>query len=160
MPAAAHPLPTLRTSATLDCGIPLDSQYFDDAGFDALPRLGSEVVLARFELPLSYCGALECFSQYTDLFARDPSEVETPGLLWQVRVNRQPLYPYHELTAILNPWGYGSFPVAIRLPEGARVELTARRIRDQVNPSNQPIVRIGGRLVGRYFYNRAYGDAR
>jgi hypothetical protein len=150
----------LRPVTPLDCGIPIDSQYFDDAHFADLPEIGASALLARFELPSQYCGVLECFSQYTDLAIREPAEVETPGLLWQIRANRQPLSPYHRLTAIFNPWGYGSFQFSIRLAEAAVVELVARRIADQVNVSGKPITRIGGRLLGRYWYNSAYGGAR
>lgn len=160
MTAALQLASVSRPAMALDCGIPLDTQYFDDTRFEATPRLGGHVVLARFELPLQYCGVLECFSQFTDLWSRAPAEVETPGLLWQIQVNRQPLYPYHDLRAIVNPWGYGSFTMRIRLSEGAVVELIARRIAEQVSLSGQTVARIGGRLMGRYWYNNAYGDAR
>jgi hypothetical protein len=33
------------------CGIPLDSQYFDESKIDTAPKLGQERLLARFELP-------------------------------------------------------------------------------------------------------------
>jgi len=148
-------------SLPLDCGIPIDSQYFDDARFDKLPGIGESVLLARFELPSQYCGVLECFSQYTDLASQDPAEVETPGLIWRILVNRQPFSPYHELSQILNPWGYGSFPFSLRLPEAAVVEMVVRRIDDKKSPlSGKSITRIGGRLLGRYWYNSGYGGAR
>ena len=41
-----------------------------------------------------YCGLLENFSQFTDLYGRDFSQVETPGLQWIISVNHRPLYPY------------------------------------------------------------------
>jgi hypothetical protein len=44
--------------------------------------------------------------------------------------------------------------------EAATVELVVRRIADQVNVSGRPIKRLGGRLLGRYWYNSAYGGAR
>ena len=91
---------------------------------------------------------------------QDPAEVETPGLLWQILANRQPLSPYHRLTAIFNPWGYGSFPFSIRLSEASVVDLVVRRIEDRLSLSGKPITRIGGRLLGRYWYNSAYGGAR
>jgi hypothetical protein len=157
-------LPHLRTLSrpveSADCGIPLDSQYFDDSRFEALPAVGATALLARVELPPQYCGVLEYFSQYTDLFGVDPTEVETPGLRWQVLANRQPLSPYHQLAAILNPWGFGSFQFSLRLPEGAVVELIVRRIATAANASGKPITRVGGRLLGRFWYNPAYGSAR
>jgi hypothetical protein len=149
-----------RPVESLDCGIPLDAQYFDDARFDALPAVGAAALLARVQLPPQYCGVIEYFSQFTDLFSGDPTEVETPGLRWQILANRQPLAPYHQLAAILNPWGYGSFQFSLRLPEGAVVELVVRRIATAVNASGRQINRVGGRLLGRYWYNKAYGGAR
>ena len=95
----------IKPAISLDCGTPLDSQYFDDARIVPVPALGNTAVLARFELPRQYCGVLECFSQFTDLQCNDPAEIETPDLRWQLLANRQPLYPYHQLDLILNPWG-------------------------------------------------------
>lgn len=160
MPTPQRVQSVSRQVAPLDCGVPIDSQYFDDARFADVPDIGASVLLARFELPSQYCGVLECFSQYTDLASQDPAEVETPGLLWQILANRQPLSPYHRLTAIFNPWGYGSFPFSIRLSEASVVDLVVRRIEDRLSLSGKPITRIGGRLLGRYWYNSAYGGAR
>jgi len=39
------------TSLCVACGIPLDSQYFDDSSVQAVTQAGEELVLARFELP-------------------------------------------------------------------------------------------------------------
>jgi hypothetical protein len=146
-----------RQVAPLDCGIPLDSQYFDDARIVTLPGVGFSALLARVELPPQYCGVLEYFSQFTDLFSRDPSEVSTPGLLWQILANGQPLSPYHQLAAIINPWGFGSFQFSIRLPEGAVVEMVVRRTGNDVASPGKVINAVGGRLLGRYWYNDAYG---
>lgn len=148
-----------RNAACIDCGVPLDSQYFDDSRFADLPQVGASALLARVQLPPQYCGVLEYFSQYTDLVGKDPVEVETPGLRWQVLANRQPLAPYHQLAAILNPWGYGSFQFSLRLPEGAAVELIVRRIAPVVTASGKPVTRVGGRLLGRFWYDPAYGSA-
>src|SRR5437870_889421 len=109
-----------------NCGIPLDSKYFDDSRIDQAPDPGRSVVLARIELPPQYCGILEYFSQFTDRFARDNSLVDTPGIVWSILMNGHPFYPYTQLDHIVNPWGYGSFPVALRLDEGAAIELVAR----------------------------------
>ena len=44
------------------CGIPTDSQYFDESKVAAAPAVGREVLLAHFELPPQYCGVLEYFA--------------------------------------------------------------------------------------------------
>jgi hypothetical protein len=136
------------------CGIALDSEYFDESGVVEAPSVGKAVVLARFELPPQYCGVLEYFSQFTDEHAGDPAKIATPGLLWTILVNKRPLYPYLNLDRIVNPWGYGSFQISIRLDENAIMEFVIRR----VSNAAPNIQRIGGRIVGRYWYNAAYGD--
>ena len=146
------------------CRIPLDSQCFDESQITLPPVVGSEVVLARFRLPPQYCGVLEYFAQYTDAQARDQAQVETPGLEWSMLSNGRPLFPYLRFDRILNPWGKGSFPVYVRLDEGATVEFVVRGVAAVSTASDRPIVespaptRVGGRIVGRYWYNAAYGD--
>ncbi len=136
------------------CGIPLDSEYFDVSAVTKAPEAGQEVTLARFELPPQYCGVLEYFSQFTDEHAKDSSKVETPGIQWLILSNNRPLYPYLNLDRIVNPWGYGSFQVSIRLDENATMEFVARG----VSNSSPGITKVGGRIVGRYWYNSIYGD--
>jgi hypothetical protein len=150
-----------------NCGIPLDAKYFDESGvvliFSAEPgrdvvlEPGREVVLARFELSPQYCGVLEYFSQFTNLCPRDLSQIETPGLEWVILSNGHPLYPYVKLDRIVNPWGFGSFQIAIRLDEGATIEFVVRLRRRSDDLGD--ITRVGGRIVGRYWYNTAYGAA-
>jgi hypothetical protein len=159
------------------CGVPLDSQYFDESRIADTPATGNEVVLARFQLPSQYCGILEYFSQFTDAQARDRSQIVTPGLEWLLLSNGRPLFPYLKLDRILNPWGYGSFQVAIRLEPGATVELIVRGVSDDGHGSrlgrprmaeefgiaevplmDRSINQVGGRIVGRYWYDAAYGD--
>ena len=139
-----------------NCGLPRDYEHFDESGFAKKPEPGHEAVLARFALRPQYCGLLENFSQYTDLQGRDCSQVETSGLHWIIRVNNRPLYPYINLDHIVNPWGWGSFGVSIRLDENATVEFVVRNIS---YPTSGEITRVGGRVVGRFWYNPAYGDA-
>lgn len=153
---ARNPLPP---AVSLDCGIPLDSQYFDAARVVRVPAVGASEIVARVELPAQYCGVLEYFAQFTDLFGRDPSAVETPGLRWQILANRQPLYPYHQLELIVNPWGNGSFQSCIRLPEGAVVEMVVRRVTAPAPAPGSEIEKVGGRLMGRFWYSSAYGNA-
>jgi hypothetical protein len=143
-----------------DCGIPLDSQYFDESGVATVPPPGGEVVLARFELSPQYCGALEYFSQFTDLHARDLSRIETPGLQWTLRSNNRPLYPYMRLKSIINPWGYGGFPILLRLEENAAVEIVVRAVGKTSFSDGAAIRQVGGRIMGRYWYNPGYGDGR
>jgi len=136
------------------CGVPLDSEYFDESGVVEAPAIGEQVILARFELPPQYCGMLEYFSQFTDEHAANPAKIATPGLLWMLLVNNRPLYPYLNFDRIVNPWGYGSFQISIRLDESATVEFIVRR----VSNAAPNIEQVGGRIVGRYWYNAAYGD--
>lgn len=138
------------------CGAALDSQYFDDSGVVDAPRVGETVTLAKFELPPQYCGILEYFAQFTNEYARDNSRIETPGIEWLILADGSPLFPYLSLDRIVNPWGEGAFPVAIRLQENTTLKFVARGV-----SSNSPstITKVGGRLLGRFWYNAAHGDA-
>lgn len=139
------------------CGIPLDAEYFDESGFvanDRLPRPGERAVLARFQIHPQYCGVLQCFSQFTDAYARDNSEARTPGLQWMILRNDQPVAPYHRIESIVNPWGYGSYGFQVRLDENAKVEFV---VQNRSFEFDDEIEVVGGRIMGRYWYNRAYG---
>jgi hypothetical protein len=164
------------------CGIPLDAEYFDVSGFvgtalteidgapvdpfqafrltppDELPRRGEQVVLASFQLHPQYCGVLTYFSQYTDLYTRDNTQILTPGFEWSILQNGKPIFPYTRLEMIVNPWGYNCLPVLVRLDENARVEFVLRNrgIRDNDLP-NYPIKAFAGRIMGRYWYNDSFG---
>jgi hypothetical protein len=149
------------------CGMPLDSQYFDASSITPVPARGRQVALASFALPPQFCGHFEAFSQFTDLFGRSQTNIRTPGLHWVILVNNRPLHPYLDLQHIVNPWGYGSFIVHIRLDLDAKVELVVRNEAYTLDPNQNNESRwdpafihlIGGRIVGRYWYNPAYGDA-
>src|SRR6266542_3694385 len=95
----------------------------------------------------------------SDLLGRDLGQVETPGLQWIITVNNRPLYPYINLDHVVNPWGWGSFGVSIRLDENAAVEFVVRNVDYPPPEATEEIKRIGGRIVGRFWYNPAYGDA-
>ena len=138
------------------CGAPFDSQYFDDSSVVAAPRAGETVTLAEFALPPQYCGILEYFAQFTDEYARDNSLIETSGVEWLILADGGPLFPYLTLKNIVNPWGNGAFPVAIRLQENTTLKFVARGV-----SSNSPstITKVGGRLIGRFWYNATHGDA-
>ena len=147
------------TGLCAGCNIPLDSQYFDVSNIEEVPQLGEEVLLARFDLPAQYCGVLQYFSQFTDAFGRDCSQIATPGLEWKILTNDQALFPYFGLRHIVNPWGYGSFPVNIRLDENSSVDLIVRGVTPTgVTIGDDQVNFVGGRLVGRFWYNAAYGD--
>ena len=158
--------PDIETTTGLcaACGIPLDSQYFDDSSVQEAPELGDEVVLARFELPAQYCGVIQYFSQFTDAFGADVTKIATPTIEWKLLVNNHALFPYINLRRIINPWGYGSYPVNIRLDEDSTVELVARGVNDNGllagTPAVGPITVIGGRIIGRFWYNASYGNVR
>lgn len=140
------------------CGIPLDAEHFDRSSIVPVDwasfQAGQSRTLARFTLPPQYCGILDCFSQFTDRWARH-QEYRTPGVGWSLRANGRPLFPYEDFADVINPWGYGSFAVRIRLDEGATVELVARRASGD-EPTGG-FCELGGRICGRYWYNPAYG---
>jgi hypothetical protein len=143
----------------VNCGIPIDSQRFDESRIATVPQVGDEIVLASFDIPAQYCGSLEHVSQFTDLNMRRPDQVDTPGLEWTLRANGRALLPFSRLTHILNPWGFGSFRMDLRLDEGVHLELIVHRTAERT--SRQPPLRVnavGGRIVGRYWYNRGFGD--
>jgi len=144
------------------CGIPVDSQYFDDSSVQPVPGTGEELVLARFDLPAQYCGVLQYFSQFTDAFGADGSKVATPTIEWKILANGHALFPYINLRRIVNPWGYGSYPVNLRLDENSTVELVARGVINDgtLGTSAGGLINlVGGRIVGRIWYNASYGDA-
>ncbi len=139
------------------CGIPADAECFDDSsivniGGDTPFEPGDRLTLARFELPPQYCGVLSQFFQYSEGGA---ANARTAGVQWSLQVNGHPMYPYIGIEQIINPWGTASATFAIRLDEGANLELVARRTRR----GDLPMTHLGGRILGRYWYNRLYGDA-
>jgi len=138
------------------CGIPADAGFFDESTVDNPPAPGQELVLASFALNRNYCGSLLYFAQFTDRFARDPVEVDTPGYQWQLRCNGQPRDPYLTFDRIINPWGLAGFPIHLRLEEGCVIELAVRRTGDD---RGKTLSKVGGRILGRYWYNDLYGGA-
>jgi hypothetical protein len=178
----------LTDKSCMICGIPLDAEYFDVSGFvgdgmavdqfqdfglqlpGPLPRRGEHVVLASFQLHPQYCGVLTYFSQYTDLYTRDNTQILTPGFEWIILQNGKPVFPYTRLEMIVNPWGYNCLPVLVRLEENARVEFVIRNrgIKDddlegRTIPESPPrflrypIRAFAGRIMGRYWYNDSFG---
>jgi hypothetical protein len=150
---------TMSNDSPVVCGIPLDAEYFDVSGFVAdndLPTRGEQRVLASFQLHQQYCGVLTYFAQFTDLYARDNSQIRTPGFEWLILQNGKPLFPYTRLELIVNPWGYNCLPVAVRLDENAKVEFIIRN-RSADNTGANSIDVFAGRIVGYYWYNEIFG---
>jgi hypothetical protein len=160
----------MQTKSCCDiCGIPLDSEYFDVSGFlenDKLPRKGERAIMSSFQIHPQYCGVLECFAQFTDLYARDNTKVETPGLQWMIMRNGQPLFPYHQIESIVNPWGFNNFQFLIRLDESSRIEFVLYnrnydnfpQTNKNTNNAEDIVSKVGGRLIGRFWYNDIYGN--
>ena len=144
----------MDASACHVCGIPQDAGFFDTSTIVDVPRAGEESVLARYRLHRNYCGMLLYFAQFTDEYAADATKVTTPGLQWQIRCDGQPRDPYLTFDHIINPWGLSGFPVFLRLEEGCTVEMAVRTVGGPAG-----IARVGGRLLGRYWYNTAHGGA-
>jgi hypothetical protein len=140
------------------CGIPADAGFFDESNVVDLDSGNpeQEIILARYELHRNYCGMLLYFAQFTDRFARDPSQARTPGYQWQIRCDGQPRDPYLTFDHIINPWGLVGFPLYLRLEEGCVVELS---IRDIGAEEDDKLQQVGGRILGRYWYNTIYGGA-
>ena len=142
------------------CGIPTDASYFDDSSIVAAPKItGAEVILAKYELHPNYCGELLYFAQFTDAYALNPVEVLTPDLEWQIRSDGQPLAPWLTFDRIINPWGLTGFPIRIRLREGCLLEFVVRFIAppDILEFAPAAVNTVGGRLLGRFWYNPAFG---
>jgi hypothetical protein len=136
------------------CGVPPDAGFFDASAIHDAPLPGQEVVLAQYRLHRNHCGLLLYFSQFTNAYASDPTQVTTPGFEWQIRCDGRPREPYLTFDRIINPWGLSGFPIGLRLEEGSLLELAVRG----VGPGGA-IARVGGRLLGRYWYNTEHGGA-
>jgi hypothetical protein len=138
------------------CGIPSDASYFDESNIKPAPEPGEEVLLAHYELHRNYCGMLLYFAQFTNKYAESQTNVRTPGYQWQIRCNDQPRDPYLTFEHIINPWGLSGFPIYLRLEEGCVVELVVRNVGAR---GNDKLQHVGGRILGRYWYNTLYGGA-
>ena len=157
------------------CGIPADAGFFDESAIVTAPAPGEETVLARYELHRNYCGLLVYFAQYFSPYPRDPAAVITTPFRWEIRVNGSPRDPYPAFERIINPWGLHGFPINVRLDEGAIVEFAVRNTGGAATgvastrprppgvrpprPRPSHALHVGGRLLGRYWYNTAYGGA-
>jgi hypothetical protein len=140
------------------CGAPSDTNYFDVASIQDAPLAGQELELARYALHPQYCGLLLNFAQHAEPANQQTQPVfKTPGYEWAILCNNQPREPYLPTNLILNPWGANAFGVELRLEEGCEVRLVVRKVR--AAEPEIPLSKVGGRLVGRYWYNTRYGGA-
>lgn len=158
----SHVCQTPRDSGYFDvcriCGIPLDANFFDVADIKPAPQPGQEVEMARYELHPQYCGVLLYFAQYAEPHESQNRDVfKTPGYEWAILCNNQPRVPYLPTRLILNPWGYNAFPIHLRLEEGCVVRFVVRRVSPPPNEKEIPLSSVGGRILGRYWYNTIYG---
>ena len=143
------------------CSVPLDAGYFDVANILKAPlNEGDEVEVARYELNPQYCGTLLYFMQYAEL-TRTRRQVlsNTPGYEWVILCNNQPRAPYLPTSLILNPWGYNALPIHLRLEEGCTVRFVVRKVTLAVDETEVKLSQVGGRLLGRTWYNTQYGGA-
>ena len=148
------------------CGIPLDSGIFDDShifqiqtpgGAGETPlNIGESLELARFELPPEHCGVLLYFAQFTDRYAASPQNSLTPGYEWAILCNGHPLMPWLTFDHIINPWGMSAFPLAARLDAECIVSFVIRNMDVALGDSRQ-LGRVGGRIVGRYWFDHEHG---
>jgi len=140
------------------CRVPLDAGYFDVASIKDAPGFGenlhkTEVEVARYELNPQYCGTLLYFTQYAEDSSTRQVISHTPGYEWIILCNNQPRAPYLPTKQILNPWGSYALPIHLRLEEGCTVRLVVRK----VDAPGVPLFQVGGRLLGRSWYNTIYG---
>jgi hypothetical protein len=135
------------------CGIPPDAGYFDHSSIQDLPKIGEGTPLAWFSLHRNYCGILRYFAQYISGDA-----IETPGLEWEIRCDGRARFPYTAIRHVVNRWGLSGFPVDLRLEEGAKVELFVTNVGVAVPPRRKR-PKVGGRILGRYWYDPSYGGA-
>ncbi len=144
------------------CGIPVDAGYFDVAtNFQPPPTsAGEEKELARYELHPQYCGTLLYFTQYAEQEAPKQQVIShTPGYEWVLLCNNQPRAPYLPTSLILNPWGATNLPIELRLEEGCTVRLVVRKVTPGTGETEVALSKVGGRLLGRTWYNTIYGGA-
>ena len=79
-----------------------------------------------FFLDLKLVNAGHVDGEATQKGVESPAQIETPGLSWSLVVNQRPQYPYVQFDRIVNPWGFGSFQVALRLDDSATLEFVVR----------------------------------
>ncbi len=141
------------------CSVPLDAGYFDVASIKKAPQnVGDEVEVARYELNSQYCGALLYFTQYAEKSGTKKQVISnTPGYEWLILCNNQPRAPYFPTDLILNPWGANDLPIHLRLEEGCTLRFVVRKVKPVAGQTEVKLSQVGGRLLGRTWYNTIYG---
>jgi hypothetical protein len=141
------------------CSVALDAGYFDVAGIQDAPGVvGGEVEVARYELSPQYCGTLLYFTQYAEESGTKRQVLSsTPGYEWLILCNNQPRAPYLPTNLILNPWGYNALPIRLRLEEGCTLRFVVRKVTPAAGETEVKLSQVGGRLLGRTWYNTIYG---
>jgi hypothetical protein len=144
------------------CRVPLDAGYFDVANIIKAPlNVGEEVEVAHYELNPQYCGTLLYFTQYAEQETppQPPQQVisKTPGYEWLILCNNQPRAPYLPTNLIWNPWGYNALPIHLRLEEGCMLRFVVRKVTPVAGEKEVKLSQVGGRLLGRSWYNTIYG---
>jgi hypothetical protein len=81
----------------------------------------------------------------------------TPGYEWLILCNNQPRAPYLPTSLILNPWGFNALPIHLRLEEGCTLRFVVRKLTPAAD--DVKLSQVGGRLLGRTWYNTQYGGA-
>ncbi|MGH8489138.1 MAG: hypothetical protein ACREXS_09825 [Gammaproteobacteria bacterium] len=162
--ACSIPRDTGYSNVCQICGVPSDAGYFDVASIKDAPGFGKnqnkiEVEVARHELHSQYCGTLLYFAQFADEGLNRQVISHTPGYEWIILCNNQPRAPYLPTSLILNPWGYNAFPIQLRLEEGCTVRFVVRKVAPPAGESEITLSQVGGRLLGRTWYNTIYGGA-
>lgn len=159
------PRDTAYSNVCQICGVPLDAGYFDVANILKAPlKAGEEVEVAHYELNPQYCGTLLYFTQYAEHETppqppQPPQQVisKTPGYEWLILCNNQPRAPYLPTNLILNPWGYNALPIHLRLEEGCTLRFVVRKVPPAAGEKEMTLSQVGGRLLGRTWYNTIYG---
>lgn len=137
------------------CGTPQDAGYFDVASIQPAPRTGEEIEVARYQLNPQYCGTLLYFMQYAEESGTKKQVIShTPGYEWVILCNNQPRAPYLPTDLILNPWSANALLIHLRLEEGCTLRFVVRRVTATVGVE---LSQVGGRLLGRTWYNTIYG---
>ena len=158
--ACEIPRDTAYSNLCQICGVPIDAGYFDVFSIQAAPLVGKEVELAHYELNPQYCGTLLYFMQYAELDeTQKPVFAKTPGYEWVILCNNQPRAPYLPFDLILNPWGYNALPIHLRLEEGCTVRFVVKKVALATSETEVKLSQVGGRLLGRTWYNTQYGGA-
>jgi hypothetical protein len=158
--ACEIPRDTAYSNVCQICGVPLDAGYFDVAGIQDAPGFEknkdkTEVEVARYELSPQYCGTMLYFTQYAEESVTKRQVIsKTSGYEWLILCNNQPRAPYLPTELILNPWGYNALPIHLRLEEGCTLRFVVRKVAPTVAVE---LSQVGGRLLGRSWYNTIYG---